>query len=361
MLGRDYELFGTNGNILRAIGDNEDLPFAGPVKVRFVDKVRLAVIDNDKGLHIQNLNGGIEAYIIPKKESVPVKKNGDGDVINDDEKSIQTIQKDAGDTSDTEEGVGKEEEKINDTDGGKGGGSDKVKDEGEPTNYMDLSIIDLCTVPMSKHITVCDSLTTTIKLVNREEWVIERHLGETRGVFDTPQLVRLSGVTSFQIGFKVFYAVSERCNRIQILTEGGKTLMQLNKSGLLPGEFNDPMGIASYISQEFIALSKQSAPEPEWYRGEGTKEDLDDDFDDWEDKKPGDFLFVRREGYANVYDGKYVTPGGLVARATVVKSKPERDIPSTAQLTLNEATISMMPWPSVWEAIAHCPLLRKVF
>ena len=348
MIGRDFDLFGTNGNILASFGDNQDLPFIGPVKVKFVDRNRLAVIDKDRGLHIQNLNGNIEAYIMPQKhvlteveqarELVKQKKE---QLANEKKELEEYDQESEAESVAGLEDLGHEE-------------------DGEPTNYMDLSISDLCTIPMSTNIAVCDILTTTLKQVDRVDWVIERHLGEERGKFDKPQLRRLSGVSSFQLGFKVFYAVSERCDRIQILSEGGKTIRKISRSGLLPGEFNDPINIATYVSPAFIEAAKGSTPEPDWYIGEGTKEELAEDFDMIASKKPGDFMFVQREGNDLVFDGKYVTASGLTANVTVVKSSPERDTPSTAQLTLNESIVSMSPWPSVWEAVANCPSFIKV-
>lgn len=343
MIGRDFELFGTNGNILRSFGDNEDHPFLGPVKVKFVDKSRLAVIDKDRGLHIQNLNGIIEAYIMPQKHAL----------------SEVELAREEAKQKKLKEDKNKEEEWEEELSGDFTEGVPTAEDDG-PTNYMDLSIADLCTIPMSKHIAVCDILTTTVKLVNREDWVIERHLGETRGKFDKPQLKRLSGISAFQLGFKIFYAVCERCDRIQILSEGGKTVREVSKSGLLPGELNDPVNIATFVSPAFIEAAKREPPDPSWYMGEGTKQELAEDFAALVDKRPGDFLFVQREGSENVFDGKYITPSGLTASATVVKSLPERDTPSMAQLTMNESSVSMMPWPSVWEAVANCPSFTRV-
>jgi hypothetical protein len=352
MIGRDFDLFGTNGNILSSFGDSLDMPFLGPVKVKFVDKTRLAVIDKERGLHIQNLNGNIEAHIMPQKHAL-----SEVELAREEAKRKSKQEADEKKVSEDSEQESEVESVRDLEEGGEGG---VLEEDEEPTNYMDLSISDLCTIPMSKNIAVCDILTTTIKQVDREDWVVERHLGEQRGKFDKPQLKRLSGISAFQLGFKVFYAVCERCDRIQILSEGGKTIREVSKSGLLPGEFNDPVNIATYVSPVFMEAAKGSPPEPAWYMGEGTKEDLEDDFEALDNKEPGDFLFVQREGSENVFDGKYITSSGLTSNVTVVKSLPERDIPSTAQLTLNESSVSMMPHPSVWEAVINCPSFRKV-
>jgi hypothetical protein len=394
MIGRDFEQYGTNGNILRSFGDSRDSPFAGPVKVRFVDKNRLAVIDKDKGLHIQNLNGNIEAYIMPtKKEPSEVEKARDEqkkkrDKERDREKGrggkekereegsegVTDKDSDVIDLSEMESVA--ESECVSDRDacgiGSLDGDDDSIgvgrihndggkgEEDGEPTNYMDLMIMDLCRIPMTTNIAVCDILTSSMKQVDRMNWVVERNLGEKRSQFDEPQLKRPSGISSFQLGFKVFYAVIERCNRLQILSEGGKTIHTLSKSGLLPGEFEDPVGIATYVAPNFIDAAKRRTPDPTWYLGIGNKDDLSDDFDALENKKPGDFLIIQRESNESVFDGKYVTPAGLAANVTIVKSKPERDIPSSAQLTMNASNVSMMPWPSVWEAVANCPAFVKV-
>lgn len=355
MLGRDFDKFGTNGNILCSFGDNQDLPFMGPVKVKFIDKNRLAVIDKDRGLHIQNLNGTIEAYIMPQKHALSEVEQAREDAkqkkqqLADEKEKKESIELEESDQEFEEDSV------VSTSEGDRGAG------EGEATNYMDLSISDLCTIPMSTNIAVCDILTTTIKKVDRVDWVIERHLGEERSKYDKPQLRRLSGISSFQLGFKVFYAVSERCDRIQILSEGGKTIREVSKSGLLPGEFNDPINIATYVSPAFIEAAKGSTPEPSWYMGEGTKEELSEDFEDLPSKQPGDFMFVQRPGSELVFDGKYVTPSGLTANVTVVRTPAERDVPSSVLLTMNESSVSMVPWPSVWEAVNNCPSFVKVY
>lgn len=369
MIGRDFELFGTNGNILRSFGDNQDSPFIGPVKVKFIDRNRVAVIDKEKGLHIQNLNGTIEAYIMPTKHELTPVELAREELKNkkklEEDSSINT--KDTGVAELSEIESVDESESLQEVNNGRNDSVDggdvngDIDEDGEPTNYMDVKILDLCTIPMTTNIVVSDLLSSSLKLVDRMNWVIERQLGEKREQFDEPQFKRISGISSFQLGFKVFYAVVERCNRLQILSEGGKTVQVLSRSGLLPGEFDDPSGVATYISPAFIEASKHRTPEPTWYMGKGNKEELAEDFEDMENKQPGDFLFVQRDTNDSVFDGKYMTPGGIIASVTVVKSKPERGIPSSAQLTMNASSVSMMAFPSVWDSVANCPSFVKVY
>lgn len=204
---------------------------------------------------------------------------------------------------------------------------------------------------MSKNIAVVDQLTNSIKQVSREEWVVERNLGEARTQFDTPQFDRITSVSSFQLGFKVFYAICERCNRVQILSEGGKTLQFIHKSGLLPGEFEDPHHIAVHLTRANTEAAKKPTPEPSWYMGLGSREELEEEMEALEDRRPGVFSVMQRDTNEDIFDVRYITPGGKDSGITLLKTKASADAAQSVQLVMNDTNIRLLPRPSVWDAV----------
>ena len=57
MLGRDYLRCGDEDYLIASLNDGNGLPYEGPVKVAFVNRNKLAVIDRKKNIHIQLYSG----------------------------------------------------------------------------------------------------------------------------------------------------------------------------------------------------------------------------------------------------------------------------------------------------------------
>lgn len=319
MLGRDYEFIGTNGSVFAYFGDNRGNPYRGPGKLKFIDRNRLGVIDSDSGLHVQNLGGSIVARIIPHKTKEKKKS---------EDKNL------------TQELVTSE------------------FDADSNTNYMEISFSAFCPVPLTKSLAVADNLSNTVRIVGTELWAIERTLGQKED--GTSNFGSISSISSFQLGFKTFYCICEKGNdRVMILSEGGRVIETIGQSGILPGEFDKPVAIASCVLKHHAnAYNDPTPPRPAWYLGSKHVSSCDAAARRLPSMR-GTFFVCSRPQTEGLFDLSYVAASGTITRATI---RASRDI-ETDELTMSMVLaggVKLKPWPSVAHVVRNFKEFRKV-
>ena len=316
MIGRDYESVGTNGSVFCYFGDNRGSPYSGPGKVQFIDKNHVGIIDKEYGLHVQSLGGGVTAHILPQKSK---------------SKNHET------------QGVG--------------ACSSGIEIE---TNscYLDVSFGDFCPVPMTKNIAVADKLSNTIRIVNMEQWSIDRTLGSAEnGASDFEEI---SGISCFELGYRTHYCICESStDRVALLSEGGRVLHTIGQSGILPGAFDKPIAIASCVTKSHAQAFNDSTPvSPPWFIGSKPASSCETAARRHTDS-PGTFFVCSRPKAEGLFDMSYVAPSGSIVRATIRASRDDETNELTMCIVL-PGGVKLKPWPSVAHALKNFKDLRKV-
>lgn len=177
-------------------GDGHGFPFKGPIKPKFLDNTAIAVVDADRGVHVQRI-GGSCLYVCAKP------------VLSEADKVALAL---------------KQAEEDDDEDGPSAADAPE-----EHTAFVDISPIRVCPVPMTQNIAIADSA-DEIKVVNKHEWFVDRTLGGIGSGLG--RLSHVTGIDSFQVGVGQFYCVCEEGNhRVQVLTEGGKHVISISGHG----------------------------------------------------------------------------------------------------------------------------------
>jgi hypothetical protein len=275
-------------SVLSYFGDNRGQPFLGPGKIKFLDISTIGVIDKTKGFQVLSVNGTFGASISASRR-------------------IKTKDTRGGNRKRTESEQEEEEESNEDE-----------------TKYLDISFGDLCQVPLTRNLAICDLNTETIKIVNRDDWTIERSLGQPNPQL-APIFSKLSSIDSFQINFKTFYSLTQfESDRVMIVTEGGNILHVIGESGLLPGQFDTPISIATNILPKHREAASQITspiPVPGWYLGQLPADQLVEFMRRPVNHSPRNFRICQRPRVPHIFDLVYISSSGILVNCQIQKDR----------------------------------------
>lgn len=235
--------------------------------------------------------------------------------------------------------------------------------------YITLSPADLCPVPMTRNIAICDKLTDTLCIVNRDDWSVERSLGQVNieatssGKKGSEQqqlpptlFSKLTCIASFQIGFRTYYcAAQEESDRAMILSEGGNILHILGESGLLPGQFDTPSAIAVCLTPENATKFSLPPPTPEWYMGQVANSYVTAEIAKKQNNRPGVVRVAQRPKVPNAFDVCFVQAGGVTVSCSIQKHKETKEATLISQFGSR-----FKPQPSVDHIIRNSSDFKKV-
>jgi len=345
--------------VLSLFGDNRGTPYVGPVKLKFLDKSNLAVIDCDGGLHIQAVKGGITAHIFRKPAAINSLEEGKVDKkVNSLNDSVPNANE--GDKQQVPTIATLQAHNDNDQDSdsdNEDGGQATYRTAGtyadENVSYLDVKFSDICTIPFTKNIAVCDSISNTIKHINEEDWTVDRTIGiceDGSTVFEN-----IISIESFTLGYKTYFCVCERdSDRVMVLSEGGHILHTFGTSGILPGEFDRPTSVACCLMPQYAKCISQPVPQPEWYIGIASKDKIDSNVKS-NSNFPGGFRVGQRPKNTCTFDCTFITATGLLARCNIIKNK---ETGSAAMLT--SSGIRMKEYGSVWDVVRNYREFKKM-
>lgn len=243
MIGRDFR-FGTVGSVKAIFGDNLGHPYVGPLKIKFLDAHLLAVIDKFHGLHIQTSNGKILYSVAPAQYKINKLSHKEMTSVELPDKTDNVI------------------------------------------SYLDIAVKDVCAIPMTKNIAVCDMMDDNIKVLNREEWYKDREMGivldDENNV--SPTFEKLNDIETIVIGQKqgnkiptiLFCTSEQQSDRICIWTEYGKQLLSYGQLGIMPGQFNSISAISCYRPKEFDWCSFDTTMNPSWFHGHKKRKEVEE-------------------------------------------------------------------------------------
>ena len=236
MLARDYYQLGGEKSILRRIGDGNGFPFRGSTTLRFIDETTLAVIEQDKGISFLYVHIDQKGKFIASKEK-NTQRTGDRGT----------------DMADT--------------------------NEADTVSFLSVTATDVCKVPLSKNIAICDTTTKAINFVDENEWFQKKVMPKT--------FVGLSAVSCFSIGFEVLFVICDKIEQsVTICREGGQVLF--SSFGDPGNTFQEPVSMSVYSGQADLS---EGIPTPSWYVGECSADDLQAKIQN--DAKPGSFLVAK--------------------------------------------------------------------
>jgi hypothetical protein len=284
--------------VLNSIGDNRGQPFLGPGKIKFLDVSTLGVIDKSQGFHVVSVNGIIATSISPTR---PFDKRDDPLTGN------------------------RMKHKLSDSSDGSENGNSVEEDEDEAsTKYLNILFCDFCRVPLTRNLAICDQNTDTIKIVNRDDWTIDRSLGQPN-LQAAPIFSQLSCIDSFQIHFKTYYCLGQlESDRVMIVSEGGNILHLIGESGILPGQFDTPIAIAACILPKFLeSASKFSSemPTPGWYLGQIPADQLIQFMNRRDQHFPRNFRICQRPRVPHIFDVVYISSSGILVNCQIQKDR----------------------------------------
>jgi hypothetical protein len=320
MIGRDYEFIATNGSVFAYFGDNRGNPYPGPGRLKYIDKNHFGVMDVENGLHVQTLGGSVLAHIVPQKKKE--KKN-------------------PGDKTKPQEPAGASE-----------------FDQDANANYMEIAFADFCPVPLTKSLAVADKLSNTIRIVGMEDWSIERTFGQN--VDGTTEFGRISGISSFQLGFKTFYCACEiDSDRVMILSEGGRMVETIGQPGIMPGEFDKPVAIASCVMKHHAdAYNDPTPPRPSWYLGAKHASSCDTAVRHFQDIR-GTFYVCSRPQTEGLFDVSYIAASGTITRSNIRASR-DSETDELAMSMVLAGGVKLKSWPSVAHVVRNFKEFHKV-
>ena len=286
---------------MNLIGDNRGQPFLGPGKLKFLDISTLGVIDKSQGFHIISVNGTITTSISSMR---PFDQR-------DETSHHQMKQKHSHDSSSHADGSEENGKEIED--------EEEIK-----TKYLNIRFCDFCQVPLTRHLAICDANTDTIKIVNRDDWTVERSLGQPN-LQMAPIFSQLSCIDSFQINFKTFYCVSQlESDRVMIVSEGGHILHVIGDSGILPGQFSTPIAITACILPKFLESSSKISspvPTPGWYLGQIPADQLIQFMNRRDQHIPRNFRICQRPRVPHIFDVVYLSSSGILVNCQIQKDR----------------------------------------
>ena len=222
---------------------------------------------------------------------------------------------------------------------------------------MNLIFSDVSTVPLTRNLAICDRNTDTIKIVNRDDWTIERSLGQPN-LQAPPIFVQLTCLDSFQINYKIYYCASQLENdHVMILSEGGTIQHIIGESGILPGQFNVPTSIATCIesSQHELLLKSPNSIVPNWYLGQTTSEHLIEVMKQKQNYYPRNFRISQRLRVSNIFDVVYISSSGILVNCQIQKNKVTGEV---AMITSTGTKLNS--YPSVDHLVRNFNDFQKV-
>lgn len=223
MIGRDFTHLGTTAGIYSQYGDGYGYPYKGDIKPVFIDSSTMAIIDQDQGIHVQRL-GGRSYYICPPPTA--------------EDLAIAAAQ---------------EDESESDEDS-------SVKEAVEDIRYKEIIPAAICTLPhMSTHVAVAD-INNFIKICHKTDWSTDNLIGGIGSAMG--KFARISAITSFECEGEMLYVVAELGNqRIQIVDEECLPVVNTGGTGILPGQFRDPVAVTSFMDTSNVKERVKTAGE----------------------------------------------------------------------------------------------------
>lgn len=317
-------------SVLTYFGDNRGNPFIGPGKIKFLDVSTLGVI-NKNGFHIISVNGTINASISSDRKGMKERKEQ------------QELEKDQKDEENNLANNAYEDQNMNEI----------------QTTYLNIIFTDFCQVPLTRNLAICDKNTDTIKLVNRDDWTIERSLGQPN-LQAAPIFSRLSCIASFKINYKTFYGLAQlESDRVMIVSEGGNILHVIGESGILPGQFDSPTSITTCILPEHLEVASQvssTIPDPGWYLGQIPADQLVKFMNKSANYYPNNFRICQRPKVPHIFDVVYISSGGILVNCQIQKDRV------TGEAAMITATgTKLKSYPSVDHIVRNFSEFYKVY
>lgn len=214
MLARDYTQLGTEKSILCRIGNGSGFPFKGPLNIRFIDGQTLAVIEKEKGISFVNMG-----------------------VVGGGKPGALRL------SADTATGL-------------------RETNEADSISFLKASAVDVCRVPLSKNIAICDTSLNTINFIDNKEWFQKKAM--------PGRFMGLTGMACFSIGFEVYFVICSSFDKtVTIAKEGGQVMAVT--SGDHSNTLEEPTGVSIYTGSADLS---EAIPTPPWYVGECSAQDL---------------------------------------------------------------------------------------
>jgi len=317
MMGRDFQAMGTEDGVKMRYGDGGNYPYMGPIRVRFIDKNTIAVIDANKVVSLQNLGGKCMLRGAPIEQKPPPKDDDD----------------------DSDDGYGAKEV--------------------DKTHYIDLNPSDLVAFPGTSNLAVTDEKLHKFLHINKRTWEVENEYGKEGQ--KAGEFKGISGVDCFKLGTDVLFCISEaQQHRIQVLSETGEPLAAFgggNEGGFLQSGHGDdsfffPLGISAFLEpNKRNPGSLGDTHYPRWYLGEASIDEIEAKLAD--EYIAGHFFVGRRPGFPHIFDLVYVTSKRRHIRTTIERSHDgtylRRDVDQDGGQT----------FPSILRIIQRSPWLVK--
>lgn len=285
MLARDYDALGTEKSILQRIGDGRGYPFRGPIKIRFIDANTLAVIEISKGISFLSIDSSDNVVL------------GNGTKIED----------------------------TNDLDA---------------ILFLKVAASDVCRVPLSKDIAVCDTISKSLNFINSKEWFQHKRM--------PTNMVNLVAISCFQMGYEAYFSIYDGDEKsLAICKEGGQVVASC--VGDPSNVFDSVVSVSMFDGD--AQLSK-SIPVPSWYMGVCTAEVLFNALDD--ESEPGSFVVAKDANIKTpvTFNVVYIDSLWRKNTATIAKNTTGEYL-----LASKDATLLQI---SVWEVIKKWDMVIKV-
>ena len=247
MIGRDFSQVGTDAGVYAKYGDGYGYPYKGAVTPMFLDSNLIAVLDGEKGIHVQRL-GGISYYVCQNPTSVLAKVNVEedefaGDLVHSDSHSpnVEPVTKQLDENNEDEES---DEDKS----------YQSVAEIPEEIKYVDINPVNFSLIPNSFNLAIADA-TNVVKVVHKEDWTIEKSIGGSGSGLG--KFARISSISYFNIGTELFLCITELGNqRMQVLNEYGKHVVSVSGAGPMPGQFRDPVSVSTFIDLNYVSSGR---------------------------------------------------------------------------------------------------------
>jgi len=248
MVGKDYQLLGTQQGIRTKIDEN----IQGPIKLKFISRDLIGIIDFKKTLYVESLSKGLVSKII----SDPY------DILKEEREYLENVNTDI------------------------------------PENTIKMFIQDISSIS-NKTLAICGK-SNNIEVVNTVNWLCDNsiaRLAEAREIHNN--MFTPTSMDILNIGTdKIICLCQTAVNRIQIIDFNGKILATLGEAGIQAGQFRNPTSISCYIDSAFKHVNINDEFVPSWF----VQRPVEDIYKAVSSQEPGSFFVVKRSDSDTFYD-----------------------------------------------------------
>jgi len=357
MLGRDYSLVGAQHTVVGRLGDWS--LWRGRVRVRWLNRSSLFVLDNQNTLFVVSLRGNVEVRL---KNALAEKDENDAGLSKRDEedfsywfedpRSLLISRKD-------KEDYAMEQRRL------------VAISKAEYVEPMKAIRANLRAVDFARlmnddvlEILVADVSTQMIKVLERDSWNIIRSIGGLGNALGSHY--GISGIDTFRIDedTTLICTLDSELNRVQIFEASGNPLATFGEEGPKYGQFRRPCAISALVKTPSWhhgegPIPKNSAlRDPDWFRGNCEKDVLEAYLmDSGLDISAGDFAMGRRVDNPRIYDLVYMNKSFRTAHI-VIRRVPQNEGGRGVFIQTKDGR-GQVTYPSIWHLILDQKQLSK--